>query len=99
MVTPPEGAAPIRFTTFAVVDSPLVTLAGVKTTELTCAGRTWRYAMAMAPFTPLRLARMSTEVEVATPVVVMLKLGEAEAPAGTVTDAGTLAMAGFAVER
>jgi hypothetical protein len=35
ILTPPEGASPNRFTTFALVDSPLVTLAGVRTSELT----------------------------------------------------------------
>jgi len=99
MVIPPEGARPARFTVFAVVDCPPITFTGAKTSELICAASRVTVVLAMIPLTPLRLARIVTVVLVATAPVPMLKLEETVAPAATVTDAGTVAIAGFEVER
>ena len=55
--------------------------------------------MARDPLTPLRLAKMVAEVEVASGAVVMLKLGETVAPPGTVTVAGTEAKDGLELVR
>ena len=99
MVKPPAGASPARFTTFVVVNCPLVALADVKVSELIWAASSVRVALAMAPLTPLRLAKIATVVEEATAAVLMVKLLETVAPADTVTDAGTEANAGFELDR
>src|SRR5450432_2078845 len=96
---PPEGARPARFTTFAVVDCPLATIEGANTTELTCAVVSLTVAVAIAPLTPLRPAKIVTVVFEPTAAVSILKLGEAVAPAATVADAGTDAIAGLEAER
>lgn len=98
-LSPPAGAVPCRFTTFAVVDNPPITVDGDKTTEPGTAGSTFSLALARDPVIPVRLAVIVTAVDEETAVVAILNADETIEPAGTVTVAGTEATLGLDDER
>lgn len=98
-ISPPESAVPFRFTTFAVVDSPAVTVPRDSTTEAGIATHTPKDVLAIAPVRPLRAAEMVTVVLEATALVLIVNVDETVAPPATVTEGVTEASAGLAVER
>jgi len=83
---PPAGAGPLRFTLFNVVETPPATDAGDRPTESNAAGFTVRFAVLVMP---LYMAEIVTGVVAETDDVVIVKTGDAVAPAATVTEAGT----------
>jgi hypothetical protein len=86
---PPDGAGPFNVTLFAVVDPPPTTVFGDKVTVETPGGDTVRLPVTVMP---LYVAEIVTGVFDVTPVVVIVNAGETDAPAGTITDAGTVAL-------
>src|SRR5260370_19751830 len=84
-VIPPDGAGPVRFTLFNVVDTPPTTDAGEGTTESNATGLTVRTAVFV---TLLYVAEIVTDRIAETDEVVIVKAGDAVAPAATVTEAG-----------
>jgi hypothetical protein len=87
MTAPAGGAAPFRVSV-AVDCPPPVTVLGFKVSEVKAATLTVRVVVRVAPYTPV----IVTDVEDATPLVVMVKVALLE-PAGIVTLAGTWAAA------
>jgi hypothetical protein len=83
---PPAAAMPVSVTV-PVELVPPSTLAGARVTDVSAAGVTVSVAVWV---TPAQTAVIVTEVEEATPSVVTVKVF-VEAPAGTVTEAGTVA--------
>ena len=83
---PPAGAGPLRFTLLDVVGSPATTDVGDRATESNATGLTVRMAVLV---TPLYVAEIVTMVVTETNEVVIVKTGDAVAPAATVTEAGT----------
>src|SRR5207248_9943356 len=82
---PPAGAGPVRFTLFNVVETPPTTDAGDSATESNATGLTVRVAVLLTPLYP---AKIVTGVVAETDDVVIVKTGDAVAPAATVTEAG-----------
>jgi len=85
---PPLGAGPVNVTV-PVDELPLVTLVGFSVREASAVGTT---VSVLVWVTPLKEAEMLIEVAVATAEVVT-ENSALDVPAGTVTDAGTLATA------
>jgi hypothetical protein len=85
-VIPPAGAGPVRFTLLNVVETPPTIAAGESATESKATGFTVRFAVLVAP---LYDAEIGTTVWAATYDVVIVKTGDAVAPAATVTVGGT----------
>jgi hypothetical protein len=87
---PPADAAPFSVTVFKVVDAPPKTDDGDRVTADGLGGCTVKVAVAV---TPPYAAVIVTGVLAATADVLMVNAGETDAPAATVTVAGTVAAA------
>jgi len=83
----PTGAGPLSVTVFNVVAVPPKTDAGDKVTATRLGGTTVSVPVTV---TPLYMAEIVTGVLAATADVVMVNAGETNAPAATVTEAGTV---------
>jgi hypothetical protein len=85
---PPDGAGPLSVTVFKVVGVPPKTDAGDSVTAEGTGGRTVNVDVAVTlPY----VAEIVTGVLAATAKVVMENAGDTDAPAATVTEAGTIA--------
>jgi len=82
--TAPEGGAAPFKVKVAVEEEPPVTVLGFKVTEVKEATVTVRVVVRVTPYVP----EIVTDVEAATPLVVMVKVALLE-PAAIVTVAGT----------
>lgn len=87
---PPAGAGPLSVTVLAVVETPPRTDAGDSVTAEGAGGNTVKVAVTVFP---LYVAEIVTGVFAETAVVVIVNTGETDAPAATVTEAGTVAAA------
>jgi len=85
-LTPPAGAGPFRFTLFNVVETPPTTNVGERTTETSVIVFTVRVAVLLTPF---KVAEIVIVAVAETDEVVIVKTGDAVAPAATDTEAGT----------
>jgi len=85
---PPAGAGPLSVTVFKVVDVPPKTNAGDNVTTDGLGACTVKVPVEA---TPPYVAEIVTAVLAATAVVVIVNAGETDAPAATVTEAGTVA--------
>jgi hypothetical protein len=93
METPPAGAGPVRFTVPVPLTPPL-TVDGLSVTDERAGG----FTVTVAVFTiPAAEAVIVTEVDVATPAVVIVN-DATLLPARTVTEAGTAATPGLLLE-
>src|SRR5579862_1115941 len=96
---PLVGASTARLMVLEFVDSPAVMVVAANSTAPGVAASKFTPALAMNPGTPFRPAKIATVVLEPTAAVLMVKAGEAVAPAATVTEAGIETSAGLEGDR